>query len=201
MDVIEALHQLTKLSPDLLRYAFVIAAGFPLASFYKSIPADKINRKHAFSIISTTILILIVYSPRALVENVTIMLVVYLIQLFFRTKKWSPVLSFGVAMAMMTRVHYKMQVLQDPLDYSAVTMILLIKLTSFAFCAYDGTRPNTELDQYQQEFAIREYPSLLEYFGYMMFFNGSFIGPAFEFQHCHKFVHCLVTMDLSIETL
>ena len=192
MDVILALEHLSGLPPELLRYAVLITAGFPLALLYKTIPNNKVNQKHWFSIISSSILILLVYSPRPLLENGLIMLLVYLIQLFFRRQAWSPVLSFALAMALMTRVHYKMQVLNDPIDYSAITMILLIKLSSFAYCSHDGTKPEQELDDYQKNHCIRQYPSLFEYFGYMMFFNGGFIGPAFEFQHCHKFVNCIV---------
>jgi lysophospholipid acyltransferase len=45
-------------------------------------------------------------------------------------------------------------------------MILVIKLTSFAWSAFDGRRPDNELDPTQRRSKITETPSLLTFLGY-----------------------------------
>ncbi|RKP27299.1 MBOAT, membrane-bound O-acyltransferase family-domain-containing protein, partial [Syncephalis pseudoplumigaleata] len=56
-------------------------------------------------------------------------------------------------------------------DFSAAHMILVIKLTSFAF---------NILSKHQMQKRIMEMPSLLEYYGYVFFFGSFLVGPAFE---------------------
>jgi lysophospholipid acyltransferase len=45
-------------------------------------------------------------------------------------------------------------------------MVLTIKLTMFAWNAYDATRPTADLDKWQLEKRIATFPSLVEFFGF-----------------------------------
>ncbi|KAJ3320442.1 lysophospholipid acyltransferase [Boothiomyces sp. JEL0866] len=65
-------------------------------------------------------------------------------------------------------------------DDSAILMVLFIKQSSFAFSVYDAKRK--DLDDYQKEYQISEFPSLLEYMSFMMFFIHFVVGPAIEFK-------------------
>lgn len=86
-------------------------------------------------------------------------------------------------------------------DQSAPLMVLVIKLSSFGWCVYDGHRKvggNTEaskstgdLSPLQQRLAISpsSFPSLVEYMGYVFFFGGFLVGPAFEFSDYIRFIN------------
>jgi lysophospholipid acyltransferase len=45
-------------------------------------------------------------------------------------------------------------------------MVLVMKLSTFAWNVYDGQQPTESLDGYQRSTAIKELPGLLEFFGY-----------------------------------
>jgi lysophospholipid acyltransferase len=97
----------------------------------------------------------------------------------------------AICMVEMAKVHWYMQIqgMNQLLDYSGINMVLIIKLSSFSACCFDGTRPEEELGTYQRLYQIREFPSLLEFLGYTMFFNGFWSGPAYEFQHYRNFIN------------
>lgn len=85
-------------------------------------------------------------------------------------------------------------------------MVLVMKLTQFAWSVYDGSRPVEELDSYQASQRIVEVPGLLEFFGYVcvvfsgclcsedpdppvrsLFFPSLLVGPAFTFAQYRAF--------------
>jgi len=80
-------------------------------------------------------------------------------------------------------------------------MVLTVKLTSIAFNYFDGQQgkkdaksANTNakyLDVLaeRQQFACEEFPSLLEFFGFMFFFPSFLAGPTFEFREYMSFVY------------
>lgn len=73
------------------------------------------------------------------------------------------------------------------MDSTASQMILLIKLTSFAYNYHDGVADdgklvNSRTQETRRRLAITKLPSLLEYFGYVYNFTTFIAGPAFEFR-------------------
>ncbi|OAV90707.1 hypothetical protein PTTG_08082 [Puccinia triticina 1-1 BBBD Race 1] len=66
-------------------------------------------------------------------------------------------------------------------------MVLVMKLSTFAWNVYDGQQPPESLDPYQRSTAIRELPGLLEFFGYCFFFPSLLVGPAIPFSDYSKF--------------
>ncbi|KAJ3033294.1 lysophospholipid acyltransferase [Rhizophlyctis rosea] len=66
-------------------------------------------------------------------------------------------------------------------------MVLVIKLSSFAWSAHDGTRSDDHLSESQRSKAIRSLPGLIEYFGYVFFFAGFLVGPAVGFMDYRRF--------------
>lgn len=75
------------------------------------------------------------------------------------------------------------------IDYGAPLMIMVIKLSNFAWACHDGTRPEKDLNQEQKLYAIRSPPTILEFLGYAFFYGGFFIGPAFEFRDYRMFIN------------
>jgi lysophospholipid acyltransferase len=80
------------------------------------------------------------------------------------------------------------------LDFTGPQMILTIKLSSFAYNVYDGSKHSEEeaaakdlparkkaTFEDRKRFAIAKLPSLLEFYGYGYCFTTFLAGPAFEF--------------------
>ena len=60
-------------------------------------------------------------------------------------------------------------------------MVLVMKLTSFAWSVYDGQRNPTELDPTQELSKITELPSLSSFLGYCFFFPSILAGPSYTY--------------------
>lgn len=54
----------------------------------------------------------------------------------------------------------------DIIEITAAHMVLVMKLSAFAWNVYDGTRPEEKLDKQQMEVKLDYMPSLLEFLGY-----------------------------------
>jgi lysophospholipid acyltransferase len=73
-------------------------------------------------------------------------------------------------------------------DYSGVMMLLTIKLTSFGFNVLDGRTDQTKLSGYNKRMMVTEYPTLVEYFGWIFFFGGFLVGPSSEYMDYKRFI-------------
>ncbi|KAI9319733.1 membrane bound O-acyl transferase, partial [Dichotomocladium elegans] len=73
------------------------------------------------------------------------------------------------------------------LDYSGAMMIVTIKLTSFGFNVADGR--GGAVTDYDKRMQIKQYPSLMEFFGWVFFFSGFMTGPTCEYMDYIRFTH------------
>ena len=73
------------------------------------------------------------------------------------------------------------------LDYSGALMIVSIKLSSFGFNIRDG-RMGAVTD-YNKRMQIKQYPSCIEYFGWIFFFGGFLTGPTCEYMDYIRYTH------------
>lgn len=68
-------------------------------------------------------------------------------------------------------------------------MIITQKVTTLAFSIHDGVyRDECELSKSQQYHAVRKLPSALEYFAYMLHFQGLLAGPLVFYRDYIEFV-------------
>ncbi|CAG8617313.1 4076_t:CDS:2 [Paraglomus brasilianum] len=175
--------------PDHLRILFILLASYPAALLYKSLPPNP-NLKHLFSITFAALVYLGLFNlVRGFYELLASALVVYLIS-YTVSGKWAPILVFAFTMGHLSISHIYRQLYRisyDRFDISGPQMILVTKLTSFAFNVYDGQRSIKTLSEYQAKKRIQRFPSILEYLGYVFFFGGFLIGPAFEFADYRDF--------------
>jgi len=76
------------------------------------------------------------------------------------------------------------------IDFSAPLMVLIIKLTSYGFCVHDSYREKEgeELSPRQKNYKVDEPASLLEFYGWVLFFPGFFGGPAVEFSDYRRYM-------------
>lgn len=94
-----------------------------------------------------------------------------------------PWIGFIFLMGHMSISHIYRQILDDPavVDITGAQMVLVMKLCAFCWNIHDGRLPKEQLTESQKYSAITEFPSLLDYAGYVLFFPSLFAGPAFEF--------------------
>jgi MBOAT, membrane-bound O-acyltransferase family len=97
--------------------------------------------------------------------------------------------AFMFAMGYMSAVHiYRMYTgyLEYRVDFSGPMMVITIKVITFAFDYHDGgdeapVSANPRLKAHQTKMALKELPSLLEYYAYVLNFSGLLAGPAVNF--------------------
>ncbi|KAJ2747493.1 Lysophospholipid acyltransferase [Coemansia sp. BCRC 34301] len=176
------------------RIATVVSVllSYLLAHLFRRIPATNPSARHLFSIVSTVLLFGLVQEQYlGLVHLTTGALVIYTLMRSLRGSLM-PMTVFFVAMVHMSysqlRRQWGEQASEDSqvsFDYTGAQMVFVIKVTSLAFCLSDGQQLSYDpsaLSAYQTKNAIAtdSVPSLLEYLGYVFFFPGFAVGPAFE---------------------
>ncbi|SCU90586.1 LADA_0F05116g1_1 [Lachancea dasiensis] len=124
----------------------------------------------------------------------------YVISRFYRSR-FMPYLNFVVVMAHLAINHLGVQFLSTPdpssLDITGAQMVLVMKLTAFAWSYHDGVdRKDSELSDYQRARAIKKHPSLLSFLAYAFFYPSLFTGPSFDFADFESWLNCEVFRDL-----
>ncbi|RUS33129.1 MBOAT, membrane-bound O-acyltransferase family-domain-containing protein, partial [Jimgerdemannia flammicorona] len=180
---------------DNLKIAFSVLLTYPYAVIFNNLPNNP-QAKHLFSIFITTITFAWFHELYVgFIHLITGILMTYAIMKYNRGK-WAPVAVFVLTMAHMSYCHIVRQMeghLGDAgFDHTGPQMVLTMKLTSFAFNVYDGTKLESKLSEYQRSKQIRTFPSLIEYMGWALFFGGFLGGPAFEFADYKNFVDMTV---------
>jgi lysophospholipid acyltransferase len=75
-------------------------------------------------------------------------------------------------------------------DITATQMVLVMKLSAFAWNVFDGTLPEDQLSDYQKARRIIRMPGLLDYAGYVLFFPSLMAGPAFDYNEYRDWIDC-----------
>lgn len=103
---------------------------------------------------------------------------------------YMPWVGFVFLMGYMSVSHIYRQIVADPalVDITGAQMVLVMKLTAFCWNVYDGTQPESTLDDYQKDRALRELPSLLDYAAYVLFFPALMVGPAFDYVDYRRWI-------------
>ncbi|CAG8601371.1 12798_t:CDS:10 [Ambispora leptoticha] len=198
---------ITGVPSDHLRVLATLMSTYPLALIFRSLPPKNQNLKHLFSL---TFAILVMFGMFDVANTASMSrfvtgvygflacaLLCYVVTVYVKGK-WAPRIVFFLAMGHLSISHIYRQLSRtssDKFDLTGPQMILVIKLTTFAYNVYDGQKPTQvsfELTPYQQSKRITVMPSLLEYLGYVFFFGDFLVGPAFEFMDYRQFI----TMDM-----
>ncbi|KAJ3273616.1 lysophospholipid acyltransferase [Terramyces sp. JEL0728] len=158
------------------RYLVTLILNFPLSYVYTLLNP---KQRQVFSIITSTLMTIGLFSFYSFVRVVVPSLLVYFLTRYSGSRKSTPYMCLVVGAS-------STQVLGKGIDDSAILMVLFIKQSSFAFSVYDSTRK--DLDEYQTEYQIKEFPDLLEYMSFMMFYIHFVVGPAVEFKSYQDFL-------------
>ncbi|KAH9250994.1 hypothetical protein BASA81_011168 [Batrachochytrium salamandrivorans] len=148
---IRAYGQQLGLLPDLFILGLCILSSFPLTALYVLIPTTPAFRttRHWFSIIATSTIALLVFDEYSILHLLGSTLATYFVTLWLGDRWWTPYVVFTATLAHLSWIHMGAQFWYidspDFVDISAPMMVLVIKLSSYAWSVYDGTRPDQEL--------------------------------------------------------
>ncbi|KAJ3253781.1 hypothetical protein HDU77_004381 [Chytriomyces hyalinus] len=182
-----------KMPVDVLKGAFMLTSAYFLAMLYYFIPSRASNVRHMFSIIASCTLYLSLFSLDGFLELVAMCAIVYAATYNFRSNRWMPVLTFYYVLGHFCVRLFIVQILTTSakkFDATTPMMVLVIKLTSFAWNVYDGTKRDEEISPELRSKTIRKFPEVLEFFGFVFFFAAFLVGPAFDFNDYREFTNC-----------
>ncbi|KAI9295695.1 MBOAT-domain-containing protein [Neoconidiobolus thromboides FSU 785] len=177
---------------DQLKYIAAILLTYPVALFYaKFISTSSTFGKNLYSIVTTLFLFVCIHDQLIGLYHLLLSCVVTYTLLSTFKGELGAKLVFLWAMIHMSYTHILRQYYDYGLakmDYSGPQMIWTIKLTMFAFNVYDGQRDLKQLSGYQIERRIQRLPSFIDFLGYVFYFGGFFVGPAFDYFDYQQFL-------------
>ncbi|KAB8070847.1 MBOAT, membrane-bound O-acyltransferase family-domain-containing protein [Aspergillus leporis] len=181
---------LTGASVDELKLIASFLLSYPLAALLKRIPDAQPWKKNAF-IISVSLFYLVGLFDlwdglRTLAYSAA---GVYAIA-YYIDGSLMPWIGFIFLMGHMSLSHIYRQLIDDAhvTDITGAQMVLVMKLSSFCWNVHDGRLPQDQLSDPQKYAAIRDFPSILDYVGYVLFFPSLFAGPSFEYVDYRRWI-------------
>ncbi|EED12495.1 MBOAT family protein, putative [Talaromyces stipitatus ATCC 10500] len=164
--------------------------SYPLAAILKRIPDKDPWKKDLFIIVVSLFYILGLYELwdgllTLLYSSVATYLIAYYID-----GSLMPWIGFIFLMGHMSISHIYRQIANDAsvVDITGPQMVLVMKLSAFCWNVHDGRLPDKDLTDAQKYAAIREFPSILDYAGYVLFFPSLFAGPAFDYVDYRRWI-------------
>jgi lysophospholipid acyltransferase len=82
------------------------------------------------------------------------------------------------------------------IDITGAQMVLVMKLTAFAWNIHDGRQPESELTAYQKTKAVRVHPPLINFISYAFFYPSILTGPAFDYRDYEQWLNSDLFTDL-----
>ena len=75
-------------------------------------------------------------------------------------------------------------------DYSAMLMMMVLRINSCAFNYADGLNPNAkeELDEELVKASVSELPSFMEYVSYCFYYPALLAGPPFDLKYFRHYL-------------
>ncbi|OBZ88328.1 Lysophospholipid acyltransferase [Choanephora cucurbitarum] len=177
-----------RVAPDHLKLAFSILSTYPSAFVFKRLGSSTL--KHLFSIVYTSwIMLFVLQLTTGFIHIMSAATITYVLGRYCHTKQLAWI-NFAMAMLSMSICHLQRQWKgiegDTELDCSGALMILTIKLSSFGFNVLDGKTTNQE--QASAHMKITQYPSLVQFYGWILFFAGFLAGPTCEYMDYIRFV-------------
>ncbi|TEB29423.1 endoplasmic reticulum protein [Coprinellus micaceus] len=180
----QPLADLVGASTDQIKLIFCLLVAYPLGSLYIRVPASSPNIRHLYSVAVAIFFffpVLQIYT--AFFQLLASILATYYIAKHDKSSKM-PWVVFVIVMGHLTYNHVIRALYgfsYETMEVTGPQMVLVMKLTTFAWNVYDGRRKEEELDKWQLAKRVTQYPSLLEFLGYSFYFPGILVGPYLDF--------------------
>ncbi|KZT12889.1 MBOAT-domain-containing protein [Laetiporus sulphureus 93-53] len=186
------LAQATGASVDQVKLISCLLVSYPLGSVFVRIPITQPNWRHLFNVAVTSFYLLAVMRMGlAYLQLLADILATYYIAANTKGSRM-PWIVFWLIMGHLTVNHIIRAIFDfgyETFEITAPQMVLTMKLTTFAWNVFDGRRPAEELDHWQMEKRVTDYPSVLAFLGYALYFPGFLVGPSLEYADYDNLVH------------
>ncbi|KAJ2985457.1 hypothetical protein NUW58_g5521 [Xylaria curta] len=180
-------------SPDELKLIFSFLLSYPLAGLLKRIPDNRPDYKNFFIIGGGLFYLVGLYSLWTGIRTLFISsAVTYALAYYLRTSPYMPWMAFVFLMGHMAVNQLARQFADNPavVDITGAQMVMVMKLSAFAWNVFDGTLPEDQLSDHQKDRRIIQLPGFLDYTGYVLFFPSLLVGPAFDYNEYRGWIDC-----------
>ncbi|AAS54761.2 AGR271Cp [Eremothecium gossypii ATCC 10895] len=184
-----------------LKLAICLFISFPFNALLKRLPDQRVRLKCVYIVcVSAFYLFGILNLYDGFKTLLISTLFTYGITRFYRSR-FMPYVNFVFVMAHLAMNHIHMQMSTDydssKVDITGAQMVLVMKLTAFAWSYYDGTYAKKEdLSAYQLHRSVTQHPSLLEFMAYAFFYPSLLTGPSFDYADFASWLRCEIFRDL-----
>ena len=188
----------------ILRYASCLLGSFSFNTVLKRLPDERIKLKCIYILVVSMFYL---FGLLNLYEGCRTLLIstlfTYTISKFYKSK-FMPYVNFVFVMGHLAANHihaqfYNVQTAAT-IDITGSQMVLVMKLTSFAWSYHDGSYASKEefetLSSYQKDHAVKEHPSLLKFLAYAFFYPSLLTGPSFDYADFDSWLNCELFKDL-----
>ncbi|KAJ3107940.1 lysophospholipid acyltransferase, partial [Phlyctochytrium bullatum] len=174
----------------------VLAPGLILISSYLlCLPFSLLRtplQRHVFSVIVSGLQYVAFFDFQGYWQLLGLAVACYFVTVWTRGWKGGPVVVFGMSMGLLAVNHLHRQffnVTTGRVDHTVPMMILVQKVTNFAWSTYDGTLPARLLTPSQTHRRLDTLPTLSEYMGYIFFYPAFLVGPSFDLKAYLDFIN------------
>ncbi|CRG88775.1 lysophospholipid acyltransferase [Talaromyces islandicus] len=173
----------TGASIDDLKLIGSFLLSYPLAAILKRLPDKDPWKKNVFIIAVSLFYMIGLYQLWDGLRTILYSSVATYVIAYYMDGSLMPWIGFVFLMGHMSVSHIYRQMLNDPsvVDITGPQMVLVMKLSAFCWNVHDGRLPQSQLTDAQKYAAVTEFPSVLDYAGYVLFFPSLFGGPAFDY--------------------
>ncbi|KAF8211544.1 MBOAT, membrane-bound O-acyltransferase family-domain-containing protein [Mycena galopus ATCC 62051] len=171
-------------SVDQVKLITCLLVAYPLGSLFIRIPSSQPVLKHLFNLgITIFFFFPVLHLYGAFAQLLGSVLATFYIAKYYHASTM-PWVVFAVVMGHLTVNHVIRSIFQfsyETLEVTGPQMVLVMKLTTFAWNVYDGRRRAEDLDKWQTAKRVTQFPSLLEFLGYSFYFPGILVGPYLDY--------------------
>lgn len=202
-------HQLNRLAESIgldlftVKTVFCLFATFPLSAVLKRLPDSRTDLKCYYVIaVSLFYIFAIMNITDGFITLMVSSMGTYVITRYIHTP-YMPWINFIFLMAHLTVNHLKLQFFitedydPDTVDITRTQMVLVMKMTLFAWSIHDGRYPGK--DEPQKSKALKTHPAILPFLGYAFFFPLLMIGPLFDYADFDKWLHGTLFKDVPLD--
>ncbi|RPB25675.1 MBOAT-domain-containing protein [Terfezia boudieri ATCC MYA-4762] len=177
---------------DELKLLFSMFLSYPLAGVLKRLPEAQTWKKNLFIIAVSLFICTGIFSLwTGFLTLVGTSMATYYLAANFKSP-FMPWVAFAALMTHMLYLHAYRELFPRPgvVDITGAQMVLVMKLTAFAWSVHDGRQPESELTEHQKNRAVKTMPGILDYLGYVLFFPALFAGPSFDYAEYQRWITC-----------
>lgn len=182
---IQATAQVLEFPPDLIKIVISLILNFPLCGVLRFLPFKQL--KAAYMLAVGLFYLCGIFSLYfGTIYCLAQCLFTYYLCKWAPLSSRTPFINLIASMCFLMCTHFKEQFsggdYVNNIGISGTQMILVIKVTSYAFDVFDGTQKMVTENPHRKTYRIDSQPDLLSYLSFCFFFPSVLTGPSFQFR-------------------